>query len=155
MRTLVALCFLAACGADNKSPPPPNDPPPPTDPAPPTGESPGDRPTLTAAECEARGGTVVGDIGDGAVHRSDYRCPNGHPPVATVPLGIEGSVCCAEASVCAAGGWPQPRGEMDANCQAVHDRCCYPSADAACSAAGCAAADCTIMKSLPVQVRCP
>ena len=58
---------------------------------------------MTAAECEAQGGTVVGDIGDGAVHRPDYRCPaTDAPPVATIanevtddgPIASEGAVCC-------------------------------------------------------------
>ncbi len=56
---------------------------------------------LTASACEAGGGTVVGDIGDGAVHRPDYRCPaSNQPPIGTIepepggPIGVEGSVCC-------------------------------------------------------------
>lgn len=49
---------------------------------------------MTVEECEARQGTVVGDIGDGAVHRPDYVCPSGEPPIGTVPSGIEGAVCC-------------------------------------------------------------
>ena len=62
---------------------------------------PGSRPQLTAATCEAQGGKVVGDIGDGAIHRPDYRCPDsGQPPIGTVapapggPAAVEGSVCC-------------------------------------------------------------
>lgn len=53
-----------------------------------------DRPTMTDAECTAAGGTVVGDIGDGAIHRPEYRCENGQAPIGTIPVGIEGSVCC-------------------------------------------------------------
>ncbi|MDQ3035669.1 MAG: hypothetical protein M3Y87_24905 [Myxococcota bacterium] len=53
-----------------------------------------ERPLLTAEECTGQGGTVVGDIGDGATHSPDYLCPNGAPPIANVPLGVEGSVCC-------------------------------------------------------------
>ncbi len=56
---------------------------------------------LTAKDCEAQGHTVVGDIGDGAIHRPDYVCPGtGEPPIATIvaepggPIGVEGSVCC-------------------------------------------------------------
>lgn len=55
---------------------------------------------LTASRCEAAGGTVVGDIGNGAIHRPDYRCPSGQPPLGSVvaepgkPGAIEGSVCC-------------------------------------------------------------
>lgn len=52
------------------------------------------RPTMTDAECTAQGGTVVGDIGDGAIHRADYVCPSGSAPIGTIPVGIEGSVCC-------------------------------------------------------------
>jgi hypothetical protein len=56
---------------------------------------------MTAAECTAAGGEVVGDIGDGATSRPDYTCPNsGKPPLGHIqadPGGaqsIEGSVCC-------------------------------------------------------------
>jgi hypothetical protein len=59
-----------------------------------------DRPLVTSTECQARGGTVVGDIGDGAIHRPDYRCANGNPPIGTIkaeqgePVAVEGAVCC-------------------------------------------------------------
>ena len=55
---------------------------------------------LTAARCEAAGGKVVGDIGNGAIHRPDYRCASGKAPLGKVvaeagkPVAIEGSVCC-------------------------------------------------------------
>ena len=58
------------------------------------------RPTLTAQACEASGGSIVGDIGDGAIHRPEYRCPNGAKPTGSIqpaeggPIAIEGSVCC-------------------------------------------------------------
>jgi hypothetical protein len=58
------------------------------------------RPSLTSQECEAGGGTVVGDIGDGAIHRPEYRCPGGAAPSGNIqapeggPVAIEGSVCC-------------------------------------------------------------
>ena len=64
----------------------------------PAGES--TRPTLTAADCESKGGRVVGDIGDGAIHRPDYTCEGGQPPLGNIgsaegePVAIEGSVCC-------------------------------------------------------------
>lgn len=53
-----------------------------------------ERETLTPEDCEARGGEVVGDIGDGAIHQPDYVCPSGQPPMGDIPLGVEGSVCC-------------------------------------------------------------
>ena len=58
------------------------------------------RPSITAAACEANHGAVVGDIGDGAIHRPEYRCINGAKPTANIspaaggPIAIEGSVCC-------------------------------------------------------------
>jgi len=61
-------------------------------------------PSLTSAECEAKGGRVVGDIGDGAIHRPDYTCEGGQPPIASIrpaegePVAIEGSVCCPAAA---------------------------------------------------------
>jgi hypothetical protein len=63
-------------------------------------DEPTERPTLTAAECEAASGTVVGDIGDGAIHRPDYRCANGQAPIGSIkavegePVAVEGAVCC-------------------------------------------------------------
>ena len=58
------------------------------------------RPPLTNVECEAKGGSVVGDIGDGAIHRPEYRCANGQPPIGSIvaeqgePVAVEGAVCC-------------------------------------------------------------
>lgn len=58
------------------------------------------RPEMTAQACEAGGGRVVGDIGDGAIHRADYMCPSGLAPTGSIrapeggPIAIEGSVCC-------------------------------------------------------------
>jgi hypothetical protein len=55
---------------------------------------------LTAAQCAEAGGQVVGDIGDGAIHRPDYRCASGEPPLGPIasepgqPVAIEGAVCC-------------------------------------------------------------
>ncbi len=60
----------------------------------PAEEGTAERPTLSAEACEAQGGELVGDIGDGATQRPDYVCPAGAPPVANVALGVEGSVCC-------------------------------------------------------------
>lgn len=60
------------------------------------------RPELSRAECTERGGVVVGDIGDGAIHDPDYRCSNGESPIGTIvpqpgePIAIEGAVCCAK-----------------------------------------------------------
>ncbi|MFV8750411.1 hypothetical protein ACNOYE_07655 [Nannocystaceae bacterium ST9] len=65
------------------------------------GEAGGDeRPGLSAAACEEQGGSVVGDIGDGAIHRPEYRCESGQPPIGSIvadpggPVAIEGAVCC-------------------------------------------------------------
>jgi hypothetical protein len=58
------------------------------------------RPELSAEQCEAQGGTVVGDIGDGATQRAEYSCPSGVAPKGNIaappdgPVSIEGAVCC-------------------------------------------------------------
>jgi hypothetical protein len=63
-----------------------------------------ERPAMTDAECQAQGGKVVGDIGDGAIHKPDYVCETGKPPIGTIkaadgaPVAIEGSVCCPAAA---------------------------------------------------------
>lgn len=93
---LVASAVVAGCAG---SPPPPaagagED-------SPPAGENAGG--SLSAAQCEAQGGTVVGDIGDGAIHKPGYVCPQtGKPPIGSIsaepggPIAIEGSVCCGK-----------------------------------------------------------
>ena len=59
-----------------------------------------DRPQLTRVECIADGGTIIGDIGDGATSEPDYICPSGLPPLAQIafvddePIATEGEVCC-------------------------------------------------------------
>lgn len=89
-RTLLLALLVSACGSSSASEPPPEETTSTGDEAPATAE----RPTMTDAECTAAGGTVVGDIGDGAIHRPEYRCENGQAPIGTIPVGIEGSVCC-------------------------------------------------------------
>jgi hypothetical protein len=54
----------------------------------------GARREISQDDCTAKGGTLVGDIGDGATHKPEFRCPSGSPPIGNVPLGVEGSVCC-------------------------------------------------------------
>lgn len=82
---------VLACGGQQPPPNAPSEPEP--KPAP-------ERPSLTAEACEAGGGVVVGDIGDGAIHRPEYRCANGASPTGSIhaaeggPIAIEGSVCC-------------------------------------------------------------
>jgi hypothetical protein len=55
---------------------------------------------LTPEACEASGGQVMGDPGNGVVHGPEYRCPSGAAPSGTIltaegePFGIEGAVCC-------------------------------------------------------------
>jgi len=65
------------------------------------GSDPADRPSLTGSQCIAEGGVVVGDIGDGAIHRPEYRCEStGLAPIARITyldgesIATEGAVCC-------------------------------------------------------------
>jgi len=99
--TFVTSLALLACGG-SQSPPETPGAPPPSEPVP-SADATGDAPAraeLTAEACTASGGTVVGDIGDGAIHRPDYRCPNGQEPSGSIkapeggPVAVEGSVCC-------------------------------------------------------------
>jgi hypothetical protein len=59
-----------------------------------------ERRELSQEECVTRGGTSVGDIGDGATRRPDYVCPGGSPPLGNIappaggPIAVEGAVCC-------------------------------------------------------------
>ena len=94
---LMCVGFVA-CGAARVPPPAPIS----AEPAPSVEQATGDaaRPSISAEACDANGGSVVGDIGDGAIHRPDYRCMNGAKPTASIqaapsgPIAIEGSVCC-------------------------------------------------------------
>jgi hypothetical protein len=60
----------------------------------------GDHKPLTVKECKAQGGSIVGDIGDGATHRPDYVCSSGKSPLGDIafpeggPIPVEGAVCC-------------------------------------------------------------
>ena len=60
------------------------------------GDGGAERDVISEEECAARGGTIVGDPGDGSTRRPDYVCPNGAPPIAEVQWGIEGAACCPE-----------------------------------------------------------
>ena len=99
-RTLIlaAVMGLVMTACSKKSSTPDETATPVGDPAPAAPAS--ERPRLTGAECEAKSGVVVGDIGDGAVHRPDYKCADGQAPIASIrpaegePVAIEGSVCC-------------------------------------------------------------
>ena len=95
----VLLVLLAACGTPESPAPQPTAPEPvPEAPAPEPAAT--ERAELTRAECTEGGGTVQGDIGDGAIHRPDYTCPSGKAPIGTIvptegePIAIEGAVCC-------------------------------------------------------------
>lgn len=48
--------------------------------------------TVSPEDCEADGGFLRWDPGDGSVHRDG--CPSGADLVGTVPVGIEGGICC-------------------------------------------------------------
>ncbi|MET0794312.1 MAG: hypothetical protein ABW061_22510 [Polyangiaceae bacterium] len=93
---------LVACGGSQGSAQAPSEASPASsaEPSPSSGSDAPTRPSLTAEACEASGGSVVGDIGDGAIHRPEYRCANGAKPSGSIsaapggPIAIEGSVCC-------------------------------------------------------------
>jgi hypothetical protein len=78
MRPSILLFFLAiSCGSSQPTATPP----------PACG---GITSASTPEECECLGGTVKGDIGDGKV-----ACAEGERELGRIPLGIEGSICCA------------------------------------------------------------
>jgi len=61
----------------------------------------GERPFITRQECTEQGGLVVGDIGNAAIFREEYRCEsNDQPPIANINqegeenIAREGEVCC-------------------------------------------------------------
>lgn len=87
--SMLLLLFATACGGATPEP------------ADPTGSEPATGAELTATECKAQGGTVVHDMGDGAVHAADYHCPgSGKHPLGSIARGPdvemadEGAVCC-------------------------------------------------------------
>lgn len=62
--------------------------------------NPADRDKLTSAQCQEQGGTIVGDIGNGAIFEPDYVCASGVKPFANIfagegePVAVDGAVCC-------------------------------------------------------------
>lgn len=56
---------------------------------------------MTTNECAQAQGVVVGDIGDGRIHRQGYLCENGEVPLGTIvfinsdAIPVEGAVCCS------------------------------------------------------------
>jgi len=97
---MMGLLLLTGCSSKTAVEPAP----PAESPAPAAPGADAGRPALTTADCEAKGGQVVGDIGDGAIHRPDYTCEGGQPPIGSIkaaedgPVAVEGSVCCPAAS---------------------------------------------------------
>jgi len=99
---LTCVGFLG-CGGSQSSPQAPTETesvPQPTEPSASSTDDAPARHELTAEACEQSGGMVVGDIGDGAIHRPDYRCSSGAKPSGTIrapeggPMSVEGAVCC-------------------------------------------------------------
>src|SRR5687768_12912401 len=94
---LLTACEKQPANPDTTTPEPTQEE---TPPPAPTNDA-AERPGITAAACEAQGGKVVGDIGDGAIHRPEYKCAeSGEAPIGSIipeaggPVAIEGSVCC-------------------------------------------------------------
>ena len=94
MRTTLAIAFsmfLAACGSskpDTEEPTTTN-----TTEEQPAEEQPAEEAAaVTPEECEASGGQVVGDIGDGNV-----QCPAGTFESSKVSGGVEAMLCCQPA----------------------------------------------------------
>ena len=62
----------------------------------------GRRPLMTRAECAIAGGSLVDnsdEIDEGAIHRPEYRCESGEPPVARITY-LEGESKTAGGEVC-------------------------------------------------------
>ena len=59
-----------------------------------------EQPLLSVSDCEAMDGEVIGDIGDGRIHRPDFVCASGRRPLGRIepgdpgPIPTDGSVCC-------------------------------------------------------------
>jgi hypothetical protein len=90
--TLVTSLAAAGCGGKSSS----DGEAPKSDPAGEPAPGPSSEP-ITAEACEAQGGRIAGDIGDGKI-----KCNEGEKEIGRVPLGIEGSICCVPA------GSPEP-----------------------------------------------
>lgn len=95
LQQLPVICLLGACSSTPADQTPTAEAAAPTETAVASAVPPhGARREISQEDCTAKGGTLVGDIGDGATHKPDFRCPSGSPPIGSVPLGVEGSVCC-------------------------------------------------------------
>lgn len=89
MRLAFTLAFLIGCGGSKPAPAPAPAP----APQPTTAPEPTPVSMLTPDQCTQQGGEVRGDIGDGKI-----ACADGERELGRVPLGIEGSICCAPAA---------------------------------------------------------
>jgi hypothetical protein len=81
MKLMIAFALLIGCGGSKPAPSPQASAPTPA--GPPVA-------TLTPEQCTQQGGEVRGDIGDGKI-----ACAVGERELGRVPVGIEGSICCA------------------------------------------------------------
>jgi hypothetical protein len=75
----------------------------------------GTRPEISVDDCSELGGVLIGDIGDGAIHREDFVCEfTGEPPIGTViarsgeAMPREGQVCCPSSGSEGPGEQPLP-----------------------------------------------
>ncbi len=83
MKLVITLAFLIGCGSSKPAPEPGRTP----------GPGPAQTATLTPEQCTQQGGEVRGDIGDGRI-----ACAQGERELGRVPVGIEGSICCAPSA---------------------------------------------------------
>ncbi len=96
MKNLIQWTIVMALAACRSSTPAPATPPV-SEPAPPPMA---ERKAMSQEACVTGGGSVVGDIGDGATQRPDYICPSGKAPLGNIappsdgPRPVEGGVCC-------------------------------------------------------------
>lgn len=84
----------------------------------------GERESMSRQDCVELGGTVVGDIGNGAIYEDDYVCDGtGEPPIGNIlpaddePIATEGEICCGSDLV--VGRPVETSCEVDADCPQI------------------------------------
>eukprot|EP00934_Nitzschia_sp_Nitz4_P002132 Nitzschia sp. Nitz4//scaffold40_size135432//109270//110964//NITZ4_003263-RA/size135432-processed-gene-0.49-mRNA-1//1//CDS//3329551276//2132//frame0 len=86
---------------------------------------------ISREDCEAHGGLVVGDIGDGSIFAPSYTCEADNLPPVDFIVYADNEAIAIEGEVCCGGDWstsestppqePEPEADVDSSHEACHN----------------------------------